>query len=69
MKKFSQSESTGKRDLRGITLVLERVGTGAGADYRPTKKRLGGWANEGSKVESYPPNGLTADDTIECRTP
>jgi hypothetical protein len=55
MKKFSQSESTWKRDLRGITRVLERVGTRAGADYRPTNKRLGGWANEGSKVESYPP--------------
>jgi DNA-binding response OmpR family regulator len=45
MKKFNQSESTWKRDLRGITLVLEMVGTGAGAYYRPKKKRLGGSAN------------------------
>jgi DNA-binding response OmpR family regulator len=42
MKQFDQSESTWKRDLKGITLVLEIVGTGAGAYYRPKKKRLGG---------------------------
>ncbi len=42
MKKFDQSESTWKRDLKGITPFLEMVGTGAGAYYRPKKKRLGG---------------------------
>lgn len=42
MKQFDQSESTWKRDLKGITPFLEMVGTGAGAYYRSKKKRLGG---------------------------
>ena len=45
MNQFDQSESTWKRDLKGITPVLEMVGTGAGAYYRPKKKRLGSSAN------------------------
>lgn len=45
MKQFDQSESTWKRDLKGITLVLEMVGTGVGAYYRPKKKRLEGSAS------------------------
>jgi len=40
MKQFDQSESTWKRDLKGITPFLEMVGTGAGAYYRSKKKRL-----------------------------
>lgn len=40
MKRFGQSESTWKRDLKGITLILEMVGTGTGAYYRPKNKRL-----------------------------
>lgn len=42
MKQFDQSESTWKRDLKGITPFLEMVGTGAGAYYRSKKKRLEG---------------------------
>jgi hypothetical protein len=45
MKQFDQSESTWKRDLKGITPFLEMVGTGAGAYYRPKKKRLSGSPN------------------------
>ena len=45
MKQFDQSESTWKRDLKGITLVLEMVGAGAGAYYRPKKKRFGASAS------------------------
>jgi len=45
MKQFDQSDSTWKRDLKGITPFLEMVGTGAGAYYRPKKKRLGGSSN------------------------
>jgi DNA-binding response OmpR family regulator len=45
MHQFGPSESTWKRDLKGITLVLEMVGTGAGAYYRTKKKRLGSSAS------------------------
>lgn len=45
MKQFDQSESTWKRDLKGITPFLEMVGTGVGAYYRPKKKRLGSAIN------------------------
>ena len=45
MKQFDQSDSTWKRDLKYITPFLEMVGTGAGAYYRPKKKRLGGSPN------------------------
>ena len=34
MKEFGHSESTWKRDLRAITLVLEPIGTGTATYYR-----------------------------------
>jgi len=69
MRKFSQSESTRKRDLSGITLVSEKGGTGAGADYRPKKKRHGGSANEGVERGELPHDCLTTWDTMGVHDP